>query len=41
MTVTYGNNTNAGTATADATFTGDNNYNSSTATQKTFVIAKR
>jgi hypothetical protein len=36
----YGNNTAAGTATADATYAGDSNHNSSTATQKTFTIDK-
>jgi Uri superfamily endonuclease len=40
VTVVYGNNTNAGTATADATYTGDANHNGSVATQKTFAIDK-
>jgi len=40
VTVVYGNNTNAGTATADATFPGDTNHNSSVATQVTFTIDK-
>jgi hypothetical protein len=40
VTVVYGNNTNAGTATADATFAGDANHNSSNATQVTFTIDK-
>ena len=40
VAVTYGNNTNAGTATADATYAGDANHISSTATQKTFTIDK-
>ena len=38
--VTYGANTNAGTATADASFAGDSNHNGSTATQSSFVIDK-
>ena len=41
VTVVYGNNTNAGTATADATYAGDTNHEGSTATQKTFTIDKR
>src|SRR6185369_6414729 len=41
VTVVYGNNINAGTATADATFAGDANHNSSVATQVTFTIDKR
>jgi hypothetical protein len=40
VTVVYGNNTNAGTATADATYAGDANHTGSTATQVTFNIAK-
>ena len=40
VSVVYGNNTAAGTATADATYAGDSNHNSSTATQKTFTIDK-
>lgn len=39
-TVTYGNNTNVGTATADATYAGDSNHTGSTATQVTFAITK-
>jgi len=39
-TITYANNTNAGTATADASYAGDANHNGSTATQATFTIAK-
>ena len=39
-TVTYANNTNAGTATADASFAGDANHTGSTATQVTFTIDK-
>jgi YDG domain len=38
VTVVYGNNTDAGTATADASYGGDANHNGSTATQKTFTI---
>ena len=38
--VVYGNNTNAGTATANATYAGDANHTGSTATQKTFIIDK-
>jgi YDG domain-containing protein/galactose oxidase-like protein len=41
VTVVYANNTNAGTATADATYAGDANHNSSTATQVTFTVDKR
>jgi hypothetical protein len=41
VTVVYGNNTNAGIATADATYSGDANHNGSTATQATFTIDKR
>jgi len=41
VTVVYGNNTNAGPATADATYAGDANHNGSTATQVTFTIDKR
>jgi hypothetical protein len=40
VAVTYANNINAGTATADATFAGDENHNGSTATQATFTIDK-
>src|SRR5690349_6052400 len=40
VTVVYTNNTNAGTAKADATFAGDANHNSSVATQATFTIDK-
>ncbi len=39
-TVVYTNNTNVGTATADASYLGDANHNGSTATQKTFTIGK-
>ena len=39
-TITYANNTNVGTATADASFAGDANHNGSTATQVTFSIVK-
>ena len=39
-TITYANNTNAGTATADATYAGDANHNGSTATQVSFTVAK-
>ncbi|HSE31015.1 MAG TPA: kelch repeat-containing protein, partial [Pyrinomonadaceae bacterium] len=35
VTVVYGNNTDAGTATADATYAGDTNHNGSVATQVT------
>ena len=38
--VSYGNNVNAGSATANAGFAGDSNYAASTATQATFTIAK-
>ncbi len=38
--VTYGSNTNVGTATADSTYAGDTNHNGSTATQVTFAITK-
>jgi hypothetical protein len=38
--VNYNNNTDAGTATADAIFGGDTNHNGSTATQVTFTIDK-
>ena len=41
VTVVYGNNTNAGTATADATYAGDANHDGSTANQVTFTIDKR
>jgi hypothetical protein len=41
VNVVYANNTNAGTATADATFAGDANHNSSSATQVSFTIDKR
>ncbi len=37
-TVVYGNNTNVGTAAADASYAGDTNHTGSTATQKTFSI---
>ncbi len=37
-TVTYGNNVNVGTATANASYAGDINHTGSTATQKTFEI---
>jgi hypothetical protein len=40
VTVVYANNTNAGTATADASFAGDANHNGSTATQVSFTIDK-
>jgi MBG domain (YGX type) len=40
VNVTYGNNTNAGTATADATYGGDTNHDGSTSTQVTFTINK-
>jgi hypothetical protein len=40
VNVVYANNTNAGTATADATFAGDANHNSSVATQASFTIDK-
>lgn len=36
--VIYGNNTNVGTATADASYPGDANHSTSTATQVTFAI---
>ena len=39
-TITYANNTNAGTATADASYAGDANHNGSTATQVSFTVAK-
>src|SRR6185369_1453696 len=39
-TVTYTNNTNVGTATADASYAGDANHTGSTATQVTFEITK-
>ncbi len=38
--VTYGNNVNVGTATADASYPGDANHTGSTATQATFAITK-
>ena len=38
LTVVYANNTNAGTATADASFAGDANHTGSSATQQTFTI---
>jgi trimeric autotransporter adhesin len=38
VTVTYANNTNPGTATADATYAGGPNHLGSTAVQKTFQI---
>ncbi|MBU6316377.1 MAG: hypothetical protein KGR47_07715, partial [Acidobacteria bacterium] len=38
--VTYGSNTDAGTATADATYAGDSNHEGSSAAQVTFVIDK-
>ena len=37
-TLAYGSNTNAGTATANASYVGDANHNGSAATQSTFVI---
>jgi hypothetical protein len=40
VTVVYANNTDAGTATADATYAGDANHNGSTATQANFTIDK-
>ena len=40
VTVVYGNNMNAGTATADATYGGDANHDSSNAAQATFAINK-
>jgi hypothetical protein len=40
VTVVYANNTDAGTATADATYADDANHNGSTATQVTFTIDK-
>src|SRR6185437_9242517 len=40
VTVVYANNTNAGTATADASYAGDANHNGSAATQVTFTIDK-
>jgi hypothetical protein len=40
VTVVYANNTNAGTATSDATYAGDANHNGSSATQATFTIDK-
>src|SRR5690349_3050436 len=40
VNVVYANNTNAGTATADATYAGDANHNGSVATQATFTIDK-
>ena len=40
VTVVYANNTNAGIATADATYAGDANHNGSTATQANFTIDK-
>ena len=41
VSVTYGNNTNVGTATADASYGGDLNHSGSTATQVTFAITQR
>jgi len=38
--VVYGNNTNVGTATADAAYTGDANHEGSAATQKNICIDK-
>jgi hypothetical protein len=40
VTVTYANNTNPGTATADATYAGGPNHLGSTAVQKTFQIVQ-
>jgi len=40
VTVVYANNTNAGIATADATYAGDANHNGSTATPANFTIDK-
>ncbi|HJX89581.1 MAG TPA: PxKF domain-containing protein [Pyrinomonadaceae bacterium] len=40
VSVVYANNTNAGTATADATYAGDATHNGSTATQVMFTINK-
>jgi len=39
-TVTYTNNTNVGTATANSTWTGDSNHNGSTASSVTFGITQ-
>ena len=39
-TVVYANNTNVGTATADASYAGDANHTGSTATQATFAITQ-